>query len=142
MRMIELGGKEYPIYCDMAVLEAVQEEYGTVNEFEKKLIGIKGYKTQKVNGEEKNVPIYTDPSVKAIRIAAFHMINEAIDVENEERHEQTPHVSMAEIKRAKQNAGMMNRIMAVIHEEFMECFESKNGETGQGETEEAKKEAV
>ncbi len=38
MNTIELTGRKYPIKCDLLVLEKIQDKYGTIGEFEQKLM--------------------------------------------------------------------------------------------------------
>lgn len=38
MNTIELSGEKYPIKCDLLVLEKIQDKYGTIGEFEQKLM--------------------------------------------------------------------------------------------------------
>lgn len=40
MKRIMIGEKTYPFKIDLNVLEYIQEEYGTIHEFERELMGI------------------------------------------------------------------------------------------------------
>ena len=37
LKYIELSGEKYPVKCDMVVLEKIQDEFGSLEEFEKKI---------------------------------------------------------------------------------------------------------
>ena len=37
LKYIELSGEKYPVKCDMVVLEKIQDEFGSLEEFEKRL---------------------------------------------------------------------------------------------------------
>lgn len=121
---IELAGESYPIKCDLAVLEAAQEEYGTLNEFERKLAGI----------EEAG---RTEPSVKAIRFALPLMINEGIDIENAIEGGKRKHITEKELKLLLSDINVFV-IANELHDEFSRCFVSKNRNSTQ-EAEETSK---
>ncbi len=66
---LKYKGKEYTLVFNLNVLEAIQEEYGTLTDWIEKAYG-------KGTGE---------PSAKALAFAIAEMVNEGIDIENEER---------------------------------------------------------
>lgn len=111
---MKINGKEYALYCDINVLEKLQEEFGTVAEFERKLIGAR---IDEESGERTSV----EPSYRAIRIGAYLMANEAIEIANEDAEEKTAKISMEDIGR-NQLRGMIPE----IHQAFSNCFELKN----------------
>lgn len=41
LKRILINGKTYPIKMDLNVLETIQNEYGTINEFERDILGLK-----------------------------------------------------------------------------------------------------
>ena len=66
-KTIEYKGIEYPILFNLNVMEEIQEEYGTLEEW--------GKLTDGENGE---------PNIKAVVYGFKAMINEGIDISNEE----------------------------------------------------------
>ena len=65
---IEYNGKKYSIVFNLNVMEAIQEEYGTIGEW--------GKLTDGTNGEV---------SAKAVKFGLTEMLNEGIDIDNETR---------------------------------------------------------
>lgn len=41
LKMVEIGGNQYPIKCDLRVLAALQDKYDSLKNFELKLLGMK-----------------------------------------------------------------------------------------------------
>ncbi len=116
---IELGDCVYPMKCDLAVLEIIQEEYGTINKFEKKLIG-------EVEQTDQNTKeAYTEPSVKAVRFALPLMINEGIDIENLKEGEKRKHITENELNEMMSEFNLFE-IARKLHDEFVRCFITKN----------------
>lgn len=82
LNTINLGGKKYPLLCDLNVLETLQDEFGTVSEFERKLLGVRYVKDSEGNltyDEDGNARMeLVEPSIKAIKVALVEMVNEGI----------------------------------------------------------------
>lgn len=66
---LEYKGKEYTLVFNLNVLEAIQDEYGTLTKWIEKAYG-------KKTGE---------PSAKALAFIIATMVNEGIDIDNENR---------------------------------------------------------
>lgn len=66
-REIEYKGKTYRLVFDLNVMEAIQDEYGSIEEW--------GRLTEPEEGE---------PNVKALVFGVTEMINEGIDIANDE----------------------------------------------------------
>lgn len=126
---IELSGEKLPIKCDLVVLEAAQEEYGTVNEFERKLLGIKF--------DENKKKVQTEPSFKTIRFALVQMVNEGIDVENALNGEKKKHLSEAELVNLCTDVNVFE-VANILHNEFERCFQAKNLKSTQEQEETSK----
>ena len=73
MEMI-LGGRKFEAVIDLNVLAEVQEQYGTISEFERKLRGL-------TPAEEKGHFYIGEPSAKAIAFILPLMINEGFEIE-------------------------------------------------------------
>ena len=65
---IEYKGKTYKLYFNLNVMEQIQEEYGTIDEWGKLSDGVSG-----------------EVNAKAVIFGITAMINEGIDIENEEK---------------------------------------------------------
>ena len=50
MAGIRIGEKDYPMKMDLNVLEHIQEEYGSINQFERDILGIEYVKDE--NGKQ------------------------------------------------------------------------------------------
>ena len=84
MNTVTIGKKKIPIKCNLAVLMAIQEEYGTLKNFEQKLLGMipvldeNGEPVYVTNSEGMETVKFktTEPSLKAITFCLPKMINE------------------------------------------------------------------
>ena len=117
---IRLSGKDYPIKCDLYVLEKLQDEFGDIGEFEKKLVGLQE--------EKKKLP-----DLKAVNSGLYWMVREGLEIEAEEKGEQ------AKIPKKETIIRMVDEPFLIVanklHTEFAKCLVSKNLQTTQGETE-------
>lgn len=127
LKRVIIAGKTYPIKLDLNVLEKIQEEYGSVGDFEMDILGLKYLKNQ--NGEmqynEDNKPMLRlgEPSIKAIRFAMPAMINEGLAIEAEECGK--PYEPITEEWFARNCNVSYDYLSKIIHEEFRRCFEIK-----------------
>lgn len=124
---IQLGSEEYPIKCDLAVLEAIQNEYGSIHKFELKLVG-------REPKEEKKL-VKVEPSIRAIRFVLPLMINEGIDIENMQTGKKRKHITESDLKVLCTDINVFD-MANELHDEFIKCFETKNQKSTQ-ETEKA-----
>lgn len=128
MNYITLSGKEYPIRCDMLVLEKIQDAFGDVSEFENKLMGFtpsvdKNGETKK-DAEGRTIGISGIPDIRALKVALYEMIKEGTEVDGTEFKEKPETLLRA--------ADMTPRELSIIlHGEFMRCFQRKNQGTTQ-----------
>lgn len=83
--------KEFSAIFNLNAMEQIQEEYGSVQKW--------GELTDAKSGE---------PNAKAIIFGFWAMINEAIDIENEDRAEKLPFYSLKQIGRIVSRAGLEN----------------------------------
>lgn len=139
MERIELSGTSYPIKCDMAVLEQIQETFGSIEEFENGLVdweyksdeenekGARESENNEENEEEKRAVEFKWPRAKAVNAAVFFMVNEGMELEGEKP-------PFSSIKEAAQAIDVpILEIARILHNEFMRCFTRKNRNTTQGE---------
>lgn len=67
MQTIEYRGKAYKLVFDLNVMEAIQDEYGSIEEWGKLI-----------------EPKVGEPNVKALVFGVMEMINEGIEISNED----------------------------------------------------------
>lgn len=127
LKKIIIKGKAYPIKIDLNVLQAIQEEYGSINEFERDLLGIKYQKDENGNQiyDEKGDPaIYlVEPSVRAISMVLPLMINEGLAVEAHRTGKELEQVEDSEILAECDIS--FEYLSELIHEEYSTCFVTK-----------------
>lgn len=73
---IEFKGKKYSVVFNLNVMEAIQDEYGTLAEWGKLTSGAD-----------------CEPNAKAVKFGFTQMLNEGIDIENEENGTENPHLT-------------------------------------------------
>lgn len=130
MNTVRIGGKKIPIKCNFNVLQTLQEEFGTLKQFEQALIGMVPILDK--NGD----PIYetspdgiesvkfktTEPSLKAIAMALPMMINEG-RLQAQAQGDDLPDY---DYKSAIKEADFSIVDVAVdLHAEYRRCFDRK-----------------
>ena len=78
----EVEGEKYPLIFNLNVMEAIQEEYGSVEKW--------GALTDGKSGEV---------NVKALKFGLTEMLNEGIDIENEDLEEKRPFLTQKQVGR-------------------------------------------
>lgn len=86
---IETEKRRYPIVFNINVMEEIQETYGSISAW--------GSIVENADGGE--------PKVKDLKIGLTMMINEAIDIENEEKGENAPLVTPKQVGRVITEVG-------------------------------------
>ena len=86
---IEAENRRYPIVFNINVMEEIQEAYGSLSAW--------GAIVENADGGE--------PKVKDLKIGLMLMINEAIDIENEEKGEKAPMVTSKQVGRLISEVG-------------------------------------
>lgn len=81
-REIEYKGKKYLLVFNLNVMEEIQEEYGTLDEW--------GELTDGKSGE---------PNAKAVIFGFTKMLNEGIDIMNEENNTDLPFLTLKQVGR-------------------------------------------
>lgn len=127
---IELADGQYPIKCDLAVLELAQEEYGKLGIFERELSGLRKAKKEKEDEEEKY--IQEEPSIKAVRFVLPLMLNEGIDLENRYEKGKRKHIMEKDLPGLLTDVNVYDLANA-LHREFCRSFQSKNPKSTQAE---------
>lgn len=116
---LEYKGKEYKIVFDFNVMQDLQEEYGTFNDWVDQAYG-------KKTGE---------PSIKALAFAIMSMVNNAIDEANEDRkpEEQEKYITsrvanrmLSEFAKGKGLSNIVKKIDGLMSESLQGGENSKN----------------
>ena len=142
---INIAGTEYPIKCDLYVLERIQDEYGSVEKFEDgiKNIYIKDGMVPKLDEDKKpvldengekimipgKVPEYKYPNMKMLSFGLELMINEGIDIQNEETETKMEHVTARKLVQRMEYT--VNDLSSILLKEYTNCFVVKNQQTTQ-----------
>lgn len=144
---IKLGEKQYPIKCDIAVLEKIQEKYDSIEAFEdniltwEKVLDKEGKeiieKKTDENGEvisEKTKIKGKMPRIKYVNDFLFWVVQEGemISADNEKR--EAHKYTRDQVLRLAANRQIMD-LASELHDEFYRCLASKNEETTQTQTE-------
>ncbi len=121
---ISLADKKYPAYCDLRVLSQIQEEFESVNEFERQLLGQKIVYDADGNPERNEdgtiVKESIDSSIRAIVKGLYLMIHEGQRLEGA-----TEFITEDEVYDLQENTILLRM---VVHGLFMKCFTSKKNE--------------
>ncbi len=146
LNAITLSGTEYPIKCDLLVLEQAQKKYGSVNDFERRIMNWE--KVLDGNGDEILVEVEGEdgekverpkivgkiPDAEAVLDALYWMASEGAAITAEESG--TPCVAPAREKLARvMDKGLME-LGGLLHAEFYRCFEGNRIATQNPKTEE------
>lgn len=119
------------------MLEIIQDEFGTINEFERKLLGLRFLKDKEgkqILGKDGEPVMYAgEVSIKAIKVALPAMINEGLQIEADETGKTFDPIEDEYILR---NCNISFELLGeIIQEEFKKCFEiKKKNLSGQGIT--------
>ena len=103
--------KEYKVVFNLNVMEAIQEEYGTLDKW-----------TELTSGKEQEV------NVKALKFGFTQMINEALSIEAEEKGEEYKPLTTAFVGRMLTDIGLkeMTRVLQTTVIESTKTDEEKN----------------
>lgn len=103
---IKLKDKEYNLYFNLNVMEAIQSEYGTVDAW--------GAMTDGSTGE---------PNIKAVIYGLAAMINEGIEIENDEKGTNTPLFTHKQLGRLVDEKGLQS-ITSAMNETIIQATEA------------------
>lgn len=90
---LEYKSKKYKLVFNLNVMEAVQEEYGSLEEWGNLTDGKKG-----------------EPNAKAVIFGFTQMINEGIDIDNEENGTDDKPLTLRQVGRIITEVGMKNAV--------------------------------
>lgn len=110
--VIEYRGREYRLEFNLNVMERIQDKYGTLQKWQD-LLG---------DGKKRK-----EPDVKALLYGFGEMLNEAIDIDNEDREEKWEPLSEKQVGRVMSVLGFGDA-MAQIQQAIVESTkdDSKN----------------
>lgn len=133
LKFIELSGEKYPVKCDLVVLEKIQDEFGSLDVFEKKIytwIPVLDEAGEKIRDENGNVETeFQMPDIPTVNTALFFMVNEGEEIAAEKEGREPRSYSRNEIARKVDISPV--RLALKLHEEYYRCFELKNEKTTQ-----------
>lgn len=124
---IEMNGVNYPIYCDLNVLELIQEEFTSVNKFERDLMGLTPLIDE--NGEVKRneegsiLNLQGEPKIKAIVFGLYLMIREGQRIDSRQTGKEWEELTIDEIRELCTIP--FGELAQKLHEEFNRCFDIK-----------------
>lgn len=87
---LEYKGRVYKLVFNFNVMEAIQEEYGSIDEWGKLSDGING-----------------EPNAKAVIFGFTQMLNEGIDIDNEENSTDIKPLSLKQVGRMITEIGLV-----------------------------------
>lgn len=101
--------KEYNVVFNLNVMEAIQEEYGTIDKW-----------TELTSGVDQEV------NVKALKFGYTNMLNEGLAIEAEEKGEEYKPVTPAFVGRMLTDIGLDN-MTKVLHETVIDSTKTDEG---------------
>ena len=104
---LQYKGKEYKLVFNLNVMEAIQEEYGTLS-----------------NWGDQTGASDTEPNAKAILFGLREMINEGIDINNEETGSNDPMLTHKQVGRMLTEIGLMDAVQ-VLHDTVTQSTQSE-----------------
>ena len=94
---IEYKGKTYTLVCNLNVLEAIQEEYGSMDKWAKLT------EAKETSGEDMKED--SEPDIKAILFGLTLMINEGLEIEAEDNGTEFKALSTKQVGRIISEVG-------------------------------------
>lgn len=91
VKSVTYKGKEYKVVFNLNVMEAIQEEYGTIDKW-----------TELTSGAEQEV------NIKALKFGYTQMLNEALSIEAEESGEEYKPLTTSFVGRMLTEIGLEN----------------------------------
>lgn len=127
---IEIGGEYHPIKCNIEVMAALQDRFGSLNAFEKAIIGLRDVYDDdgKLKKDEDGNQLFMtgEPSIKAVIEALPIMLKAGYD----DAIEQGEASERPDLRKAIKEADFdYIKTANSIHDEFKRCYERKNRKT-------------
>ena len=127
---IEINGTEYPIYCDLNVLDLIQENFESVNEFERGILGLVPLRDK--DGELMRddtgalLQEQHEPKIKTVAFGLFVMIREGQRIQKRETGEDVELIQKEDIMEGCRTSFI--ELAEIVREEFNKCFAIKKKE--------------
>ena len=133
---IELNRKMYPIYCDLNVLELIQDNFVSINQFERDILGLTpirdedGELVRDDNGALKQ--IQGEPKIKAVAFGLFVMVREGQRIRQRETGEEVEFITQEDIREGCRESFL--KLSDIVRTEFNKCFTIKKKENTRKKT--------
>lgn len=124
---IEIDGVKYPIYCDLNVLELIQDNFTSINKFERDILGLTPLLDE--NGEIKRneegliLNSQGEPKIRAIVFGLYLMIKEGQRIDTRQTGKEWKELTIDDIRELC--AVPFMELSEKLHAEFNRCFEVK-----------------
>lgn len=124
---IEIDGVKYPIYCDLNVLELIQDNFTSINKFERDILGLTPLLDE--NGEIKRneegliLNSQGEPQIRAIVFGLYLMIKEGQRIDTRQTGKEWEELTIDDIRELC--AVPFMELSEKLHAEFNRCFEVK-----------------
>jgi len=116
IKHIKVNDIEYPLVFNLNVMEKIQDEYGTVENW-----------GELTDGKIKEDGTRQEINLKAIKFGITEMINEGIDIENENQGNKRAFLTSKQVGRIITELGL-EKISNNIHETVIESTKNDNEE--------------
>lgn len=124
---IEIDGVKYPLYCDLNVLELIQENFTSVNKFERDLMGLTPLLDEngelKRNEEGSILNTQGEPKIRAIVFGLYLMIREGQRIDTRQTGREWEELSIDDIRELC--TVPFGELSTILHDEFNRCFDVK-----------------
>jgi hypothetical protein len=125
---MEKTGEKYPYIINLNVLQYIQEEFGTVQEFERQILGMRYERDEEghiiLDKEYKPVCSVVPPSVSAINKVLPVMVWGGMEIEAERKGQPCRKASAREIL-TECSIMPYEELAALIYEEYGKRFKAK-----------------
>ena len=124
---IEIDGVKYPIYCVLNVLELIQDNFTSINKFERDILGLTPLLDE--NGEIKRneegliLNSQGEPQIRAIVFGLYLMIKEGQRIDTRQTGKEWEELTIDDIRELC--AVPFMELSEKLHAEFNRCFEVK-----------------
>ena len=127
LKYININGVNYPLYCDLNVLELIQEKFTSVNKFERDLLGLTPIidENGNVQRDEKGSILNDrgEPKIKAIVYGLYLMIREGQRIDARQTGKEWEDLPLDEIRECCSIP--FGELATILHDEFNRCFDVK-----------------
>lgn len=114
MTRITIGGTEYPIRCDILVLEKLQDYFGSLDEFETRT----EFKIETVREEKR---LIKEPDIGAVLYSLFEMVLEGLDMEGKDPIGYKAFMRSCDVNPVA--------LASIVRMEYSRCFTSKKNDS-------------